>query len=490
MSKPTIHIITTPEDTATHNDRASWVENFLAFLRIVLEQMDGADSVAIQIHDAEISPTQISITDVVIAIVSPSFINALSRVQLIEGFLEAHTQKLPAPQVFKVMKAPISQYDMPPQLRKLLAYNFFYIDASSGVIKEYEQFEQVESENAFWLTLVDLVYDIQQNTYGKPHALGKGRFIYLAEVGADLHNSRQLVKRELKRFGYRILPDSNLPQDQEAIEEHVMDDLKQCAFSIHLIGSDRGEMFGNTDTSLPELQNEITAQFAEASKKADKSFSRLIWINPNLQVSNEKQKIFVNTLQQQATKQENSEIIQMKLEDFKSVVLRQLAIQAKQIANLANQSNKPTEAHSTKARIYLITDRRDYQASKPLAEWLQDNGFQLLRPDNTERSTDRQTHIKYLNECDASIVFYENAKTAWLITKLQDILKSPGLGREKPLGLNTIFTTTAQNKQQVEEIKEKYMQYDSIQLIYKEAGFPQEVLAEFFGGLGRKELTV
>ena len=57
-------------------------------------------------------------------------------------------------------------------------------------------------------------------------------------------------------------------------------------------------------------------------------------------------------------------------------------------------------------------------------------------------------------------------------------------------GLNTIFTTTAQNKQQVEEIKEKYMQYDSIQLIYKEAGFPQEVLAEFFGGLGRKELTV
>ena len=171
------------------------------------------------------------------------------------------------------------------------------------------------------------------------------------------------------------------------------------------------------------------------------------------------------------------------------MILRQLARQLQQLASLDYASSSENGEAKEEASVYLITDRRDYYASEPLAAWLEEAGFKLLRPDNAQNTTDRKTHIEFLNSCDSAIIFYDKASHPWLVTKLQDILKAPGLGRTKGKGLNAVFTLNNESAEEINQIKEQFIQYKDIQILSTNGSFPEKVLQDFFGGLGEVELV-
>lgn len=481
MSNSTIHIITTTADNSPSQEHEGWSDVFEHFLEIVLRQMGQSSKFNIKIHTDELDEG-FKQNDAVIAIISPHFINSISKVQFVEKLIEARKRGDSDIQVFKVMKTPIVQHDMPQNLRQLLAYNLYYVDMDSGLIKEYEQFAQVEIDNDFWITMVDLVYDILYHFQGEQltkFTMGKGKCIYLAEVGSDLYQARQLVQRELKRYGYRILPDHQLPEHQEELELMVKSDLEKCTFSIHLIGEERSSHLKEEDFTYTELQERIADEHSTEAIAQHRFFKQLVWLAPTMNISNERHKIFVEELKKNSNKEYGSELIQMRLEDFKSVVLRQLADEIKQGVDFATTSELLTTA-SGQASIYLITDKRDVAASQPLTDWIASQGYEVLQPSNGLVSTDRETHVKYLNKCDATLIYFERASKNWLITKLQDILKSPGLGRIKPKGPNAVFITSETVKEELENLKERYDQYEDVQIIKQNgSGFPDELMEMF-----------
>lgn len=482
MSTSTIHIITTLDDNRPNSMGEGWTNVFKSFLEIVLRQMGEVQNFNIKIHTEELDEG-FKQNDAVVTIVSPHFVNSISKVQFIENLIEAKSLGDSDIQVFKVMKTPISQHDMPKKLRQLLAYNFYYVDMESGIIKEYEQFENVETDNAFWMTMVDLVYDILNHFQGEGQTkatMGKGKYIYLAEVGSDLVAARQLVKRELKRFGYQVLPNQNMPDNEDELEIMIRADLNKCSFSIHMIGEERGAKLSGQDSTYPEIQERIADEHSTKAISQSQFFNQLVWLAPGMKISNEKHKIFVEELKKNANKEFGSELIQMRLEDFKSVILRQLAQEIKRLVNLDKQNESQLGHEDARARVYLITDKRDFEGSKKIADWLVSHGYDILWPDNGKVSTDRETHVRYLNECDATIIYYQDASKEWLITKLQDILKSPGLGRNKPKGPNAIYAISDDIKNEIENLKEQYEQYEDFQIIAQNGiGFPDELLEGF-----------
>ena len=59
-------------------------------------------------------------------------------------------------------------------------------------------------------------------------------------------------------------------------------------------------------------------------KENNEDFSRLIWISPDLNRRNERQKRFIETLKRDVEGQEGTEILQTLLEDFKNIIREEL----------------------------------------------------------------------------------------------------------------------------------------------------------------------
>jgi hypothetical protein len=53
---------------------------------------------------------------------------------------------------------------------------------------------------------------------------------------------RNIIKRELQRHGYIVLPKNTLPTNVKDVEREAKRDLEECSLSIHLIGSAYGEI--------------------------------------------------------------------------------------------------------------------------------------------------------------------------------------------------------------------------------------------------------
>ncbi len=121
--------------------------------------------------------------------------------------------------VFKVMKTPLSNAEQPPRLRDLIGYDMYQLDTETGLMKEYADFFSEEAERQYWMKMVDLAYDIHEaliylkegETNAEVKNILKRKTIYLAETGHDLSVQRNIIKRELQRHGYIVLPKQTLP---------------------------------------------------------------------------------------------------------------------------------------------------------------------------------------------------------------------------------------------------------------------------------------
>ncbi len=124
------------------------------------------------------------------------------------------------------------------------------------------------------------------------------------------------------------------------LHKQMMEDLPKCLFSIHLVGKDRGANAENK-IAIPEFQHSLASSFAQMTSENGSQFKEIIWMQPNVHIIDEQQKMFVRDLQKSANTQENIEILQMRLEEFKSVVMKSLERASKQNAlSLKNDSTQ------------------------------------------------------------------------------------------------------------------------------------------------------
>jgi len=338
--------------------------------------------------------------------------------------------------VFKVAKTFTPRTGHPSQVQGLLGYEFYEYDETSGQAREFSPEIDPNRDTRYWEKFEDLAWDIKQQierlrsddeaaapASGDPSAPA----VYLAETTYDLSEQRDKIKRELTQRGHQVLPDKELPLRAPALEEAVREYLKRSRLSVHLVGENYGiipEM--EKDRSVVRLQQELAIERGD-----NVEFSRLIWMPPGLQSKDERQQRFIADLQDNFTSHNGSELLQVKLEDLKTIIQTKLTQRPKQA---------PAAGEAT--RLYLICDQQDIDAVEPLQNYLFERGIEVTLPllDGNEAEV-LQDHKDNLLVCDAVLIFQGRASEGWLRMKLRELLKLPGYGRTSPLLAKAVYIT-------------------------------------------------
>ena len=329
------------------------------------------------------------------------------------------------------------------RLREMIGYEMFHFDEETQEAEEFQAYMgEEESQREFWMKMVDLVYDIheiyierkEKITQDMIRPIGDRKTVYLAETAQDLTIQRNIIKRELLRFGFKVLPVRALPPTAEQIEKQVKKDLKESSLSIHLVGSSYGMVPDGSQHSTVDIQNQIAAEWSKKiheDKKREDETVRFIWISPNLRAASERQLTFVENVKRDITSLEGEEILQTPLEDFKNIIREELFAESHRSSY---RMHKVEENGDDKQKVYIIHDQVDKPAVEPIKEHIKKLGYSVLKPSFKGNLLDlRENHIDNLRRFDFALIYQGQVNDQWVRMKLLDLLKAPGFGRRKPI---------------------------------------------------------
>ncbi|MDX1903098.1 MAG: DUF4062 domain-containing protein [Thermonemataceae bacterium] len=429
-----------------------WVDRLQKIIQEAVGQLIG-DSPKVLHYANQEKPTAATLSQVavMICVVSPNFIEDLDCIEDLENFVESHSENTQH-RIIKLVKQPLEYVKQPVLLQNLITHNLYTISIDTGEYSEITEFFGRDNEKIFWTQLLEVAQEVfkildreraTSDMIRQIPAFFKGKTVFLAETTDDLQVERNLIKRELQKFGCLVLPDQAFPQNVTEIHHKISKYIEKSDLSIHLIGGMYGEILEGQDISLIDLQNslaaehsnmfEATAHTAFAQKKA---FSRIIWIAPYAKMNSERQRVFVDNIRQNTDTLQSAEILQVPLEDLKQAIRRVLL-----------EQNNSTETINDKKQenvgLYLIYDMVDSAEAKKIIDYLTNKGIKLLTPSFENNLLEaRQKHIDNLVTCEAAIVLASKVSRQWVAMKLLDLLKAPGFGRQKPLKNKAVLTNT------------------------------------------------
>ena len=432
------------DNEVAQKNQLGWVTQFKKFLELMLLQVLGTKpNIVLKSEFDTATAPAMNNAAIVVAVLTKEFVQSGRCLDNLETFYKASADSK-INRVFKVIKSPLTIQEQPPRLRDLIGYEMYQLDTETGIMKEYLDFFSQEAEKQYWMKMVDLAYDIHEaliilkegDLKSEIKNIYKRKTIYLAETGHDISVQRNIIKRELQRHGYIILPKNTLPTNLEEVERVIRKDLEECSLSIHLVGSAYGEIPEGSDRSIVDIQNKLAAEVSVAKKQNKQEFARLIWIAQSLKNASDKQKAFIETLKRDTEAQEGAEILQNPLEDFKNIVREEL---------LESQERRGVDESGGKS-IYLVHDKVDDHEVKPYKEILEKAGFKVLMPAfEGELLEVRKQHIDNLRNFDGAIIFKGKVNDQWVRMKVLDLLKAPGFGRKKPIKAKALLASGSPN---------------------------------------------
>ena len=216
---------TEKDNTTILGDESGWVDNFKKFLDTLISQLLHHHPKIItsqDVKDQSFNPFEKAC--VVIYLVSPEYIGSGEFIKEAEYLrrLMNNPQDMRIDgklRMFKASKSFVEADKYHPLLRELISYDLFMYDPFTGMMKEFSAFFGQDAEKTYWMRLVDLAYDIYKVIYynqslaHSPDSKRKSsesmpdECIYLADTGNDLLIQKNIIRRELERHGYRVLPE-------------------------------------------------------------------------------------------------------------------------------------------------------------------------------------------------------------------------------------------------------------------------------------------
>jgi hypothetical protein len=436
---------------------SGWVDTFKKFLITLIGQLLQHEPKIITSHEVagkDFNPLEQAC--VVIYLVSEEFVqsdqffketNAL-RLYLNESSSMRIDGKL---RMFKVSKSNIQSENLPPILKELISYDLFMYDPFTGIMKEFDVFFGQDAEKTYWMRLIDLVYDMYKVIYYNQnqslldlkqkaiHTLPE-ECVYLAETGNDLLVQKNIIRRELERHGYRVLPDQYLSVFDPEITNHIIADLNRCKLSIHLVGENFAdeEVSDKKEVQLMKLQNQLAAQHSMHVKKND-TFKRLLWLPEHIIFTNEAHQLLMHTLIQNADFIYGAEVLKNSIEEFKLQIKRELAAIKQKNVSAYVVSDSALTADAGK-NIYLVVDAIDLNQSQAIVTYLKQNGFDVLLPlfegDIMEVRAKHRSNLEVSNAC---VIFSDQVSDQWVKSNMLDIVKAPGFGKVKKDLLKAVY---------------------------------------------------
>lgn len=489
--------------TSTDNEKlpgydSGWVDNFKKFLDTLISQLLQHHPKIITSQDVKPGFNPFEKACVVIYLVSPEYIvsGEFSKEAEYLRLLVNNASQMRIDgklRMFKASKSFVEPEKYHPLLRELVSYDLFMYDPFTGMMKEFNAFFGQDAEKTYWMRLVDLAYDIYKVIcYNQAQSLNADvkqkaiesmpdECIYLAETGNDLLIQKNIIRRELERHGYHVLPDKVLSVQAADTVATIKSDLDKCKLSIHLMGeSFVDETFDSREeVELMKLQNQIAVEYSN-TKKGNAPFRRLIWIPQDINFADDKQQLLMESFITSTESMNGAEVLKIPIEEFKSLIKRELATIKDEKgqgyiipdAALASDSGK---------NIYVIVDAIDMSQCQPVVNHLKQNGFDVLLPMfEGDIMEVRASHRNNLNACDSCLIFSDKVSEQWIKSKVLDILKAPGFGRKKEMSGKAIYLTTDK------AIDSEYYKKYNFSIFRSNAGdFEKEIIHPFL-----KQITV
>ncbi len=293
-----------------------------------------------------------------------------------------------------------------------------------------------EDDFAYWSKMLDLAHSVSEvlsDLSTSPESLKtESKRVFLATTSPDLVEFREDLRRELIQYGYRVDPQIDLQYSQK-LQSDIDPLLERAALSIHMLGTRYGQIPPGTDKSLPEFQMDLVTEYIEKlmeKKEVDesKSIDRLIWIQPEAIPEDERQEKLINQLKQNIELLHRTEIVQVPLELFKTIVVKRLKQRYDEMEIVHSEGKKERKL------VYIIHEKKDEQSTDKIVKTFNAAGVNTVRINFDERQKNLiNVHKDYLIHCDAAFIYYGSHNRAWLQSKVKDILKAPGYGRKYPM---------------------------------------------------------
>lgn len=339
--------------------------------------------------------------------------------------------------IFKVLKTPVdTQESLPAVMKDILGYEFFTFEDGTPLELDSaygEKFAQDYNRKVGKLAWdVSQLLKVLQTGAGENGHDEKGPakpIVYLAECSFDRKQAREILEGDLKRHGYIVLPDQELPRDEDEYVAAVEHALKRCQLSIHLIGETYGGVpDGPSQKSVVVLQNELAVK----RSKSD-ALKRVIWVPQGTHSRQAQQQAFIDALHEDAEAQIGADLITEDIEGLKTLVHATLT----NLKKPAPQLPAVETAAGNQARlIYLICNEKDRKATVPLRKYCRALGFEVTIPAfEGDATAVREAHLQLLTTADAIILFYGAGDEPWKRTIVNDLKKMPGYrsGKSSPL---------------------------------------------------------
>ncbi len=323
--------------------------------------------------------------------------------------------------IFKVVKTPVPPDQHPPPVRPLRGYDFFKTNTETGTSLEFAIGAFSPAEEDYWVRLDDLAHDVRDllesmtsapepepaNGGGKEVSVGT---VYLAETSSDLKAQWSQVKRDLESRGFEILPQLRPPLIASEVEESARSQLARCQVSVHMIGSNYGIIPESATESLSAIEQRIALERAQTGDLAT-----IFWLPPGLTPADERQAERVASLRTAAAAHSRADLWETTLSELANAVQEKVA---------ASQQAKTAAANCgcNVARVYLIVDKCDQEAAKPIEDFLFEQGYEVILPlfDGDEDQI-RTDHEENLQACEGMLIYWGSAERHWLRKKSREL---------------------------------------------------------------------
>ena len=392
--------------------------------------------------------------------------------------------------VFKVIKTPVdTEESLPPAMKDSLGYEFFTFEDGAPL-----ELDPGANAQAYKLKVNKLAWDIVQllkkleattgvnatgvNAMGRNAPATAKPVIYLAECSRDRREAREILEGDLRRHGYTVLPDQQLPREEEEYVTAVERLLARCALSIHLVGDRYGAVpDGPSQKSVTVLQNELAVQRSKSGK-----LPRVIWLRDGTASVHAQQQAFIEALHQDAEAQFGADLITGDLEELKTSIHATL----KKLET--PEQEKPPASVTARDRaklIYLICDRQDRKATVPVRKFCREHGFEIQIPAfEGDATAIREANQQLLTSCDAVILFYGAGDEAWKRAVDDELKKMPGYRGGKPLLATYTYLADPKTSD-----KEDLLDMEEPNLINGLEGFSEAAMAAFMQTMNPRGVT-
>jgi hypothetical protein len=475
-----------------------WITRFHASLEALLsmrmggkariwrdDKLQGNDVFANEIVD------QFAQTAVLVSVLTPRYLNSEWCNKEVAEFCKCAEENggmvvKNKARIFKVLKAPVdTQESLPQVVKDVLGYEFFTIEDGTPLELDSAYGERFAQD--YNRKVGKLAWDVSQllktlETGGGDNGHNQQGTakpaVYLAECSYDRKQAREILEGELKRHGYVVLPDQELPRDEDEYVAGVERLLKRCKLSIHLVGATYGGVpDGPSQKSEVVLQNELAAK----QSKSDE-LKRVIWVPEGTRSEQVQQQAFIDALHQDAEAQVGADLITADIEGLKTsihAILTKLEKREPEVP--AEQAAAADQAK----RIYLICNEKDRKAKAtvPLRKFLRDQGFKVEIPAfEGDAAAVREAHQQAMTNCEAVILFYGGGDEAWKRTIDNELKKMPGYRSGKPLLASCTFLADPRTSD-----KDDLIDMEEPNLISGLGDFSDTMMAGFVQALNQRE---